>query len=280
VNGTIFDIKEFAVYDGPGIRTTVFLKGCPLRCKWCHNPEGLLRKTQLMVSVAACTHCGECKAHCTHEECIACGSCIPYCKAGLRRLCGEELSPQELAARLIRDKSLWESSGGGVTFSGGEPLSQWKFVRETIALLDGAHTAVETSGFAPEEVFAEAVHTVDLVIMDLKHMDSAQHAFWTGQPNERILANARLLLASDTPCILRVPLIPGVNDSPENLEATANFVSGSKNLIRVELLPYHKTAGAKYEMAGMTYAPPFDTDQTPNADVSAFRKHGVEAIVL
>ncbi|MDO4740059.1 MAG: glycyl-radical enzyme activating protein [Eubacteriales bacterium] len=280
MKGLIFDIKEFAVYDGPGIRTTVFMKGCPLRCRWCHNPEGLEMRPQLMVSVGACTRCGACKEHCTHEECVSCGECIPYCRAGLRRLCGEWTEPEELAARLLRDRSLWRSSGGGVTFSGGEPLLQWPFVRETAALLEGEHAAVETSGFAQREVFAEAMERMDLIIMDLKHMDSAQHERWTGRPNGLILENARMLLQGDTPCVIRVPLIPGVNDTKENLEQTARFLSGSKSLLRAELLPYHTTAGAKYEMAGMSYAPGFDTEREPNADLSAFERLGVPALVL
>lgn len=278
--GMIFDIKEFAVYDGPGVRTTVFMKGCPLRCRWCHNPEGLVRRTQLMVSTGACTHCGACKAHCAHETCVACGECIPYCRAGLRRLCGEEIAPHALAQRLLRDRSLWESTGGGVTFSGGEPLLQWSFIKETIGLLGGAHTIAETCGHVPQEAFADAAETLSMVIMDLKHMDSAQHALWTGQPNELILQNAKHLLGSDTPCVIRVPLIPGVNDSAENLEATAEFVRGAKNLVRVELLPYHQTAGAKYEMAGMRFEPGFETDRTPNADVSAFAARKIPVLVL
>ncbi len=276
----IFDIKEFAVYDGPGVRTTVFMKGCPLRCKWCHNPEGLEKKRQLMVSTAACKHCGACKTVCEHETCVACGNCISMCKGGLRRLCGEEIAPEELAKRISRDKNLWEQTGGGVTFSGGEPLLQWEFVKETLGHLPGVHALIETSGFAPAEIFSDAVDTLSMVIMDLKHMDSAAHEHWTGQKNERILANAKVLLESDTPCVIRVPLIPGVNDSAENLRATAEFVQGAKNLLRVELLPYHKTAGAKYEMAGMTYAPDFDTDQAPNADKTYFEELGVPVIVL
>lgn len=278
--GMIFDIKEFAIYDGPGVRTTVFMKGCPLRCKWCHNPEGLERRRQLMVSVAACEQCGECKKHCSHEECVACGECIPYCSAGLRRLCGEETEPADLAARLEKDRSLWEQTGGGVTFSGGEPLMQWEFVRQTLEMLPGVHSAVETSGFVAGEVFEDALKTLSMVIMDIKHMDEAAHEYWTGCKNGPILENARRLLAGDVPCIIRIPLIPGVNDTQENLEATAHFVQGAKNLLRVELLPYHQTAGAKYEMAGMAYTPQFDTDRKPNADVSPFERRSIPVLVL
>ena len=186
----------------------------------------------------------------------------------------------DATALVLRDEHAVESTGGGVTFSGGEPLMQWTFIKETIGLLGGVHTIAETSGHVPQDVFVDALNTLSMVIMDIKHMDSAQHAYWTGQGNERILANAKLLLESDTPCIIRVPLIPGVNDSAENLEAAAQFVCGAKNLMRVELLPYHQTAGAKYEMAGMQYAPGFETDRQPNADTSAFERRGVPVKVL
>ena len=147
-SGTVFDIKEFAVFDGPGIRTTVFMKGCPLRCQWCHNPEGLSPEPQLTVSPARCTHCGECMKHCPHpDHCTACGACLPYCPYGLRRIAGTRMESEALAERLLKGRSLFEESGGGVTFSGGEPLMQWPFVKDVIAHLQGVHCAVETSGF-------------------------------------------------------------------------------------------------------------------------------------
>lgn len=280
MTGTVFDIKEFAVYDGPGIRTTVFMKGCPLRCRWCHNPEGLIVEKQLMVSVAACTQCGECKKRCMHEKCVACGECVPYCRQGLRRICGTEYTPEELALRLERDRSLWESTGGGVTFSGGEPLLQWRFVKETLGLMPGVHSCIETSGHVSHEVFADAVDTLDTVIMDIKHTDSAEHRRWTGAGNERILENARYLLSSDTPCIIRLPLIPTVNDTESNKRALAEIIRGSKNLIKLEILPYHKTAGAKYSMAGMEYDPGFDTETEPDRDIRVFEETGIPVTVL
>lgn len=280
MKGLIFDIKEFAVYDGPGIRTTVFCKGCPLRCKWCHNPEGLEMCRQLMVSVAACTHCGVCRSVCTHDSCVACGACVSQCKAGLRKLCGQEITPEELSARLLRDRSLWQQTGGGVTFSGGEPLLQWPFLREVLSLLPDTHTLIETSGFASPDVFAEAVERLSMVIMDIKLMDSAAHVRWTGQPNEQILHNAQLLLRSQTPCIIRVPLIPGVNDTEENIANTARFLKGHTHLLRVELLPYHQTAGAKYEMLGKEYAPPFSTTCPPRVITEPFERLGIPVVVL
>lgn len=276
MKGTVFDVKEFAVFDGPGIRTTVFLKGCPLRCRWCHNPEGLSPKPQLMVSVAACVHCGKCLEVCGHKGgCVACGACIPYCPQGLRRMAGYEIEAEALAARLLKGALFPD---GGVTFSGGEPLMQWPFVRGVASLLPGIHLAVETSGYASDEVFSEMMGKMDLVMMDVKHTDPAQHKKWTGVDNAPILRHLEMLKAGATPFIVRVPLIPGVNDSHENLSRTAELVAGAKALVRVELLPYHQTAGAKYPMAGMDYEPGFDTARAPNRELEVFRERGIEAI--
>ena len=278
MKGTVFDIKEFAVYDGPGIRTTVFMKGCPLRCRWCHNPEGLSPKPQLMVSVAACTHCGKCMEVCEHpDNCIACGKCIPHCPQGLRRMAGYEITPEELAGKL-RKSAVFE--GGGVTFSGGEPMLQWPFVRETVRLLKPIHCAIETSGFTSDEYFAQLIEEMDLIMMDVKHMDPAAHKRWTGVDNAPILRHLDMLIASDTPFIIRVPLMPGINDGRENLEKLAERIAGAKALVRVELLPYHQTAGAKYSMAGMEYDPGFDTDAAPLKDADPFEKRGIKVLIL
>lgn len=280
ITGTIFDIKEFAVYDGPGIRTTAFLKGCPLRCSWCHNPEGLASRPQLMVSRAACVHCGACAAVCTHAECVACGACIPHCRLNLRRVSGERISSEALAARLLKGRDLMLETGGGITFSGGEPLMQWDFVSEVIDHLSGVHVAVETSGYAPEAVFRAAMARADLMMMDVKQIDPAIHLKYTGVDNAPILHNARLLAEGDTPFILRVPLIPGVNDNLAHLTGVAQLIEGARQLIRVELLPYHVTAGAKYAMLGMEYRPGFDETRPVNADLSPFTARGIPAIVL
>lgn len=280
--GTVFDIKEFAVYDGPGVRTTVFMKGCPLRCQWCHNPEGLSPRPQLMVSTASCTHCGACRAACPHPDapCDACGACIPHCPLGLRRLAGKRWTSEALAARLLRDRDLYAQSGGGVTFSGGEPLMQWPFVRETLAQLAGIHTAVETSGYASDAVFEEAMRAFSLVMLDVKLTDPERHRHFTGVDNAPILRHARMLAAGDTPFILRVPLIPSVNDCESHLAAVAELARGAARLVRVELLPYHQTAGAKYEMAGMAYRPEFDTAQPVQTHLDVFERAGVPALVL
>ncbi len=281
MNGIVFDIKEFAVFDGPGIRTTVFMKGCPLRCQWCHNPEGLRPEPQLTVSPARCLHCGKCAAHCpTPGRCTACGACVAWCPLGLRRIAGERATPEALAAKLLRGRKLLEESGGGVTFSGGEPLMQWPFVRETVARLEGLHCAVETSGYAPDEVFRQVMDVMDLVMMDIKLTDPEKHRHFTGVDNAPILRHADMLCAGDTPFIIRMPLIPGVNDEPAHFEAVAARMAGAKALQRVELLPYHKTAGAKYGMVGMTYAPEFDVDRPVKIFTEPFDRRGIPVVTM
>lgn len=274
--GVVFDVKEFAVFDGPGIRTTVFMKGCPLRCAWCHNPEGLAPAPQLMVSRAACTHCGACRRICPHPDaCTACGECVAVCPGGYRRIAGQTYSADGLAARLQKDADVYRLSGGGVTFSGGEPLMQWAFVREVISRLSGVHTAIETSGFCADEVFAQAMETVSLIMMDWKVSDPALHKRWTGVSQDPILRHLNMLCAGDTPFILRMPIIPGVNDNPEHFETAARLVSGAKALLRVEVLPYQRAAGAKYEMVGMDYQPGFDQQRDPRFFTEAFECAGV-----
>lgn len=280
MSGIVFDIKEFAVFDGPGIRTTVFLKGCPLRCQWCHNPEGLSPEPQLMVSQAACIHCGACEDVCEHDPCVACGRCVSRCRLGLRKIAGQRMEADALAKKLLRGRALLEESGGGVTFSGGEPLMQWPFVSEVIDWLDGLHTAVETSGFAPDEVFRAAMDRFDLMMMDIKLTDPAAHRHFTGVDNAPILRHAEWLRQGDTPFIIRMPLIPGVNDFPEHFEAVASLLEGAKSLIRVELLPYHKTAGAKYGMAGLTYRPEFPTDQPVRVYAERLTGRGIHTVTL
>lgn len=274
--GVVFDIKEFAVFDGPGIRTTVFMKGCPLRCQWCHNPEGLSPKPQLMVSRAACTHCGACKSVCPSlNHCIACGACIPRCRGGYRRIAGETWTAEALAERLQKDADVYALSGGGVTFSGGEPLMQWDFVRDVLSRLRSIHTAIETSGFAPDDVFADAMRRFDLVMMDWKVSDPALHRRYTGVSQDVILRHAQMLARGDTPFILRMPIIPGVNDNAAHFETAAALVRDSRSLVRIDVLPYQRAAGAKYEMVGMDYHTDFDDAQTPRFFTEVFEREGL-----
>ena len=276
MTGVLFDIKEFAVFDGPGIRTTVFMKGCPLRCRWCHNPEGLLPIPQIMVSKAACVHCGACEKVCRHpEHCIACGECIAACRGGFRKLAGTAWTEEQLAQRLLKDKDVYSSTQGGITFSGGEPLMQWAFVSAVINRLGGIHTAVETSGFAPDEVFEDAMDRCDLIMMDWKVSDAEAHLFWTGVSQEKILKHLKKLCAGETPFIIRMPVIPGVNDTREHFQTAAALVKGAEALIRVEVLPYQRAAGAKYEMVGMAYDPGFDENRKPDIFCDVFEEAGI-----
>ncbi len=312
VEGVIFEVREFCLHDGPGVRTTVFFKGCPLRCAWCHNPEGLSREPQLLVSAAACTGCGACEKVCPlggsaqprppdprffhsvegeaapsrcqsgdpsrayrPEACTACGACVAVCPQGCRRLCGRRVDAADLAAEVRRHEAFFAASGGGVTFSGGEPLAQVAFLEALAACLRPVHLALETSGFAAPETYQRAARSVDLMIQDLKHPDPAAHLRYTGGELAPILANLAWLKASGRPFIARIPLIPGVNDAPDTLEGFAELLAGRSGLTGVELLPYHLTAGAKYALLGRRFEPPFDPARPLNSDVSAFLSRGL-----
>ena len=279
--GTIFDIKQMAVFDGPGLRTTVFFKGCPLRCQWCHNPEGLNPYPQLMVSHHSCRRCGRCRAVCTHPDgCVNCFSCIPVCPLQLRKKAGTVYTSEELAKKLLKNKEILEMNGGGITFSGGEPTMQADFLLEVTDLLEGMHTAIETCGYCKEEVFLRVTDRLDFVMMDIKLADAEKHKKYTGVDNAPILRNLENLKRSGKPFVIRVPLIPGVNDTEENLTATAELLAGAEHLQKVELLPYHQTAGAKYEMLNKEYAPDFDTEREVNKMTSCFTDRQIPCSVL
>lgn len=282
MDGMIFDIKEGAVHDGPGLRQTVFLKGCPLRCAWCHNPEGLFMYPELMVAQNGCTHCGLCRQVCQHPgACSACGACVSACPRRMRRVVGERLSPEALVARLMENAGYYASVGGGVTFSGGEPLMQPDFLLETLQLLgQPIHKALETSGYAPPGVFEACCQAVDLVMLDLKHMDDAAHCHYTGVSNRPILHNLQTLCQGETPFIIRIPVIPGVNDQGDHFPQVAQAIAQAPALLGVELLPYHLTAGAKYPMLGKVYAPSFQVDQPIVIDQRPFEAYGIRSCVL
>lgn len=275
--GTVFDIKQMAIYDGPGIRTTVFLKGCPLRCMWCHNPEGLSYAPQLMVSDNNCLHCGACIRACPNggRTCTACGQCIRACPQGLRKLCGARYEAAALAEKLLRDRDYLTAMGGGVTFSGGEPTGQPEFLLELLERTAAMHRAIETSAYCSGTVFSAVLARVDYVMMDLKLMDPERHRHYTGVPNEPILDNLERLKKSGKPFRIRIPVIPGVNDTDENFEQTALRLLDAPTLEQVELLPYHVTAGAKYAMVGRQYQPEFDTAAAPNLNTEIFLRHGI-----
>lgn len=249
MNGVIFDIKEFAVHDGPGLRSTVFFKGCPLRCIWCHNPEGLSKEPQLMASENVCLHCGLCRIPCTHPDCRPFGRCLHICPKGLLRLSGETVSSQQLLQRLRRNRLLFTKQGG-VTFSGGEPLMQGDFLLEVLSGLSDVHTAIETSGYCAPALFQQVISQVKLIYMDLKLADDKAHRKFTGVSNRPILENLEQLRRSGQPCVIRTPLIPGITDREENLRAIRALCGG----LSQEYLPYNQMAGAKYTMLGMPFA--------------------------
>lgn len=282
MDGCIFAIEEFSTFDGPGIRTTVFLKGCPLRCQWCHNPEGQGFAPQFMRSPNGCLNCGACleagrKA--TGIQQLVDAS-ISACPRHLVRKCGEYLTPEALFAQLEGKLWMLEKAGGGITFSGGEPLCQPDFLVACLKLFaKKAHRAVQTSGFATPEVFRTVLQHCDYMLFDLKHIDSAIHKHYTGMDNANILANYRTLATSGVPFITRIPLIPGVNDTEENLTATAQLLQ-QLGVHRIELLPYNTAAGAKYKAIGVRYQVDFPTVQKPEPRIFIFKAHDIEVNIL
>lgn len=251
MDGLIFAIKQMALGDGPGLRTTVFLKGCPLRCRWCHNPEGLLKKPQLMVKTARCTGCGLCQKGCSHPECAPFGRCLHCCPQGCLTVSGSRVTPARLAKTLLRDEALLNQNGGGVTFSGGEPLFQPEFLTETLSLLKGRlHRCIETAGYAPPKVFLKVLTQCDFVIIDLKLASSAAHLKYTGVANTLILQNFALLKNSGKPFLVRTPLIPGITNTAKNLADLQKIIGSA----RWEQLPYNALAGAKYQSLNMQYS--------------------------
>ena len=239
--GTIFDIKEFSVHDGNGMRTTVFFKGCPLRCVWCHNPEGLESKPQLMVRENNCKHCGLCLKPCNHKECQPFKRCIHICPDNLVRIVGEEISAKELATRLLKNRDFLLK--GGVTFSGGEPLMQADFLLETIKYLDGINIAIETSGYASTDIFKKVIENVDYVYMDIKLANEKEHIKYTGVSNSLILQNLQILKNTNVPCTIRTPLIPNITDTKSNLDEINRLVGELNH----ELIPYNNFASIKYK---------------------------------
>ena len=280
--GLIFNIQRFSLQDGPGLRSTVFLKGCPLCCLWCHNPESRTPKTEFVRMENRCMACGLC----SEEELAGHGTRtlndgdLEACPTGALQKVGQEMEPATLVKLLLRDRIFFDESGGGVTFSGGEPLLQAAFLTEALDLLraEGVHTALDTCGYAPWKDLQEAAQRSSLVLYDLKLMDEARHKAATGRSNQIILDNLKALSGMHTEIHIRVPVIPGINDDDGNMEATARFLSSLAGVRQVDLLPYHRIGEPKFARMGMTYtlagleAP---TQQRLEALAAIFRARGL-----
>ena len=263
--GFITDVKRFAVHDGNGIRTTVFLKGCPLKCVWCHNPEAISFRPQLAYYANKCIHCGECVAVCPtqahkladtghlfdHALCTACGKCAQVCLGSALTLYGKAVTVQELLPLLLEDRDFYEASDGGVTLSGGECLCQADFCAELLQVLkqEGIHTAIDTCGFVPQSALDKVSPYTDIFLYDVKAIDEDVHIRCTGQSNKQILDNLQHLDACGKAIEIRIPYVPGFNDT--QICKIADFLKPLKHIKAVKVLPYHNYAGSKYTALGI-----------------------------
>ncbi len=275
--GMIFDIKRYAINDGPGIRTAVFFKGCPLACWWCHNPEGQSFQPQLIVRSNRCKSIQACLQVCPQDaitwdhgpitdwkKCDDCGKCAEICYAGARELVGRQVSINELVQEVSRDVPFYDQSGGGVTFTGGEPLHQIEFLKDALLACkkNNIHTAVDTSGHSSWENIKSILPLVDLFLYDLKFMDAKKHLQYTGVSNRLILTNLRMIAESRAHIVVRIPLIPGINDNEENLDLCASFLSKLAPLDGVSVMPYHDIGVTKYQALGIKYR--LEVTKSPN----------------
>lgn len=295
----VFDIKRYAISDGPGIRVTIFLKGCPLSCRWCHNPEGISPAIQKMYTESKCIGCGECVDHCPEQACeltaegivtddtlcTACGRCAEVCPALASEMSGRYESVPELMKVIESERPFFDQSGGGVTFSGGEPLLYPEFLCEALDACGQLriHRTVDTSGLVSTRKLLEVARRTDLFLYDLKLMDAEKHRQWTGAGNKRILDNLQALAATGAEIQLRIPLIKGVNTDKANIEATAAFIAalpGPKKAVR--LLPYHNVAGGKAAKLGQHYDPGAMAEPAEaelERIIKQFSSHGLTAAV-
>ena len=275
--GVIFDIKKFAIDDGPGIRTTIFFKGCLLHCWWCHNPEGQLSTPELMYRSPRCDSCDECVKICPEEavacslgrisinrdRCNLCGMCYHACPTGALAITGKQVSLREILGEIVKDSIFYDESQGGVTVSGGEPLLQLDFLNELLTECKDRdiRTAVDTCGYASHDAIDEISDKVDLFLYDIKTMDGKKHIKYTGVSNKPILENLKRLAENGSNIQIRFPIIPGINDDKENITETAEFIA-SCSIRNISLLPYHRAGIEKYKSLGRDYK--LKKTQTPS----------------
>ena len=256
MKATIFDIERNSYVDGPGIRTTVFFKGCNLRCAWCHNPESQIGTPQMIFYKNKCIGCGKCKEKCpvALENCTLCGRCTVYCPVDAREICGKEYSTAEVLKEILKDSTLYETSGGGVTFSGGECMLQIDFLEEILkeCKRNGINTAVDTAGHVPFESFQRILPYTDLFLYDVKCFDNEKHKRYIGVDNALILENLRKLLDSRRRIWIRIPIIPSVNDTVEEMQTIRQFLNDCGHPEKIELLPYHAMGEHKYAALNQT----------------------------
>lgn len=264
----IFNIQKFSIHDGPGIRTTIFFKGCPLTCQWCHNPESQSYKKEILIQKERCSVCGECEKHCSSQairkvdskviydesKCNYCETCIVRCHNNAREIVGKEYTVDDVMKEIEKDKAFYEQSGGGVTLSGGEVMTQIDFVEELVKACkeQGISVVIDTCGYAPSEYFLRIMKDIDIFLYDIKLMDSEAHEFYTGKDNALILENLRLLSSEGATIQLRLPLIEGINTSDEDIQKIIEFIS-SLTVHSVNLLPYHPMGQGKYTKMNIEY---------------------------
>ena len=287
--GLISRIQKYSTKDGPGIRDTVFFKGCSLGCVWCSNPELIRAKPDLLFTGSKCISCGLCIDVCTHGalsfddedviivdrvKCAACGECVDVCPEGAFELVGVEISVGDLTAELLKDQVFYQTSDGGVTFSGGEPLYQAGFVRQMAEGLKtaGIHTALDTAGDVSWCLFEEVLDTIDLVLYDIKTADRDLHQRLTGRDNDLILANASMLAIKGVPMHIRMVMVPGINDSKDELSARMALICEWESVKQIDLLPYHRYGVGKYAQLGLDY-PLGDLAEYSEEQIEIFRSH-------